>query len=61
MNRGDRIEAPLIRSNGGSKVLGWKDALQSILKAAEGSDASVKAVATARASNEDLAAFKRLI
>ena len=61
MNRGDRIEAPLHRSDGGSKVLGWKDALQSILKAAERSEGQVKAVASARASNEDLAAFKRLV
>ena len=61
MNRGDRIEMPLGRSNGGSKVLGWKDALQSILNAVATGTASVKAVASARASNEDLAAFKRLV
>ena len=61
MNRGDRIEVPLDRSNGGSSVLGWKDALKSILKAAEVSEGTVKALACSSASNEDLAAFKRLV
>ncbi len=61
INRGDRIEAPLLRDgNGGSKAVGWKDALGALLEAADGAG-SVKAVASPLASNEDLGLLKGLV
>jgi NADH-quinone oxidoreductase subunit G len=63
INHGDRLEAPLVRdSDGGRKAVGWKDALAHLLTRAEGlADKSVRAVASARASNEDLAALGELV
>jgi NADH-quinone oxidoreductase subunit G len=63
MNEGGRIEAPLVRgAQGSSRAAGWKDALGALLgrvKELEGS--KVKAVASARASNEDLGALAELV
>lgn len=60
LNQAGRIEAPLVRTGGTSRASGWKDALTAILaKAADG--ASVKAVASPFASNEDLGALHRLV
>ena len=64
INRGGRIEAPLTRDrDGGSKAaLGWKDALSALLERAETLEgASVRAVASPRASNEDLGALAELV
>lgn len=62
MNRGDRIEAPLARDGGTSRALGWKDALKGLLDRAASLDgASVKAVASAHASNEDLAGLAAFV
>ena len=63
INQGDRIEAPLVRDEaGGTKALGWKDALGSLLERAGSlSGASVKAVASPFASNEDLGALAALV
>jgi len=63
INRGGRIEAPLVREAGGSsRALGWKDALKAVLARAEGlSGRSVRAVASARVSNEDLGALAGLV
>lgn len=60
MNAQDRIEAPLVREAGSSRASGWKDALHAALTRADGAG-SVKAIATPYASNEDLAALRRLI
>ena len=63
MNEGDRIEAPLVRGvDGGSHAVGWRDALKALLARAEGvGQRSVRAVAWARASNEDLGALAELV
>ena len=61
INRGGRIEAPLVRDgNGGSKAVGWKEALGALLETAEGAG-PVKAVASASASNEDLGLLRGLV
>jgi NADH-quinone oxidoreductase subunit G len=63
MNEGDRIEAPLVRGAGGAtRALGWKEALHALLERARGvSNRSVRAVASARACNEDLGALAELV
>jgi predicted molibdopterin-dependent oxidoreductase YjgC len=61
INRGDRIEAPLVRDgNGGSQAVDWKPALGALLGKAEGAG-SVKAVASSSASNEDLGLLRALV
>jgi NADH-quinone oxidoreductase subunit G len=62
INEGDRVEAPLVRERGGSRAVGWKDALTGLLEMAKGaSNHSVRAVGWARASNEDLGALAQLV
>jgi len=63
MNHGDRLEAPLIREpEGARRAVGWKDALGELLGRADKlDDQSVRAVASARASNEDLGALAELV
>jgi len=63
INEGDRIEAPLMRDAGGStRATGWKDALEALLKrAGAAANRSVRAVASACASNEDLGALAELV
>jgi NADH-quinone oxidoreductase subunit G len=63
INEGDRIEAPLVRDGGGAtRATGWTDALTQLLDAAKGAtNRSVRAVAWARASNEDLGALAKLV
>lgn len=63
MNLGDRLEAPLLREEDGTRrAVGWKDALDELLGKAENlADTSVRAVASPRASNEDLGALAELV
>ncbi len=63
INDGNRLEAPLISEDGVSRrAVGWKDALGELLGRAEELEAaSVRAVASARASNEDLGALAELV
>ena len=62
MNAGDRIEAPLIRREGVATAVAWKDALTELLDRARSLGASsVKAIASAHASNEDLGALAALV
>lgn len=63
INRGGRIEAPLVRdADGASRAVGWKDALQALLARAAGLERrSVRAVASPLASNEDLGALAELV
>ncbi|MDH3207904.1 MAG: 2Fe-2S iron-sulfur cluster-binding protein [Gemmatimonadota bacterium] len=63
MNVGDRLEAPLVRGNEGTRTAkSWKDALADLLERASAlDDKSVRAVASARASNEDLGALAELV
>jgi len=60
INRGGRLEAPLVRSDDGSRAMGWGDALRALLEKAEGAGA-VKAVASPMSSNEDLGALQALV
>jgi NADH-quinone oxidoreductase subunit G len=61
MNRGDRMEAPLVKTEGSYTAMGWKDALAALVARAGESPGAVKAVASPSASNEDLAALKALV
>ena len=63
INEGDRLEAPLVRAaDGASHAVGWKDALTGLLERAERlENRSVRAVASPRASNEDLGALAELV
>ena len=62
MNAGGRIEAPLVRREGATTAVAWKDALATLVDRIRSLDgASVKAVASPHASNEDLAALKAFL
>jgi NADH-quinone oxidoreductase subunit G len=63
INRGGRIEAPLVRqADGSSRAVSWRDGLRGLLALAEGlRGRSVRAVASAHASNEDLGALAGLV
>ncbi len=62
INHGHRLEAPLVRGADGTKAMGWKDALRSLLDSSEGAAGKgVKAVASPYASNEDVGAFAALV
>jgi NADH-quinone oxidoreductase subunit G len=63
INEESRIEAPLVRgADGGSQAMGWKEALTRLLEKAQSvSNRSVRAVAWARSSNEDLGALAELV
>jgi NADH dehydrogenase/NADH:ubiquinone oxidoreductase subunit G len=58
MNRGDRLDAPRV----GAERQGWREALSAFLEKATALEgASVRAVASPSASNEDLAALRTLV
>jgi NADH-quinone oxidoreductase subunit G len=64
MNRGGRMEAPLVKGEGGGHTaMGWKQALTALVEKAGAlkGGAGVTAVASPRASNEDLAALRSLV
>ncbi|HZD05065.1 MAG TPA: 2Fe-2S iron-sulfur cluster-binding protein, partial [Longimicrobiales bacterium] len=64
MNRGDRVEVPLVRSASGTRAVGWREVLTGVLerlREAAGEGMSVRAVASAAASNEALGAFRELV
>jgi NADH-quinone oxidoreductase subunit G len=63
MNEGNRMEAPLVRDAGGSaRAVDWKEALGALLaRTGELEGRRVKAVVSARASNEDLGALAELV
>ena len=64
INRDDRVEVPLVRSEGESRAVGWGDAIAPLherLRAAVEQGAPVRAVASAFASNEDLGALNALV
>ncbi len=61
INRGDRLEAPLVRDGTQMKAMGWKEALSGLLQRLESADGPVKAVASPFSSNEDLGALKTLV
>jgi predicted molibdopterin-dependent oxidoreductase YjgC len=59
INRPDRIDAPWAREGTARRATGWKDALLGVL--ARLGEGSVRAVVSARLSNEDLAAARALV
>ncbi|HKJ03036.1 MAG TPA: 2Fe-2S iron-sulfur cluster-binding protein [Longimicrobiales bacterium] len=61
INHGHRLEAPLVREEGATTAMGWKDALGALLERAGGAGKTVKAVVSPFASNEDLGAFAALV
>ena len=63
MNRGDRVTVPLVRSGGSTRAVGWKEALSELVDRLGdgGGSREIRAVASAFASNEDLAALQALV
>ncbi len=61
MNRGDRIEAPLIRSDGDLKAVDWDEALNRVVGILRGASGKAVALVSAGASSEALVAAKRLL
>jgi NADH-quinone oxidoreductase subunit G len=60
MNRGDRIEAPLVREAGRHAAVDWDAALDRFAGLVRGATGSVVLLASARLSTESLAMLKRL-
>ncbi|MSR36618.1 MAG: 2Fe-2S iron-sulfur cluster binding domain-containing protein [Gemmatimonadetes bacterium] len=60
INRPDRTEVPIVLSERGSTATGWRDALGALLERL-GGGGGVKAVVSARLSNEDLGAVHALV
>ncbi len=60
MNRGDRIEAPLIRESGRHTATDWDTALDRLAALVKGAQGSVVILASAGASNESLGWVRRL-
>jgi len=62
MNRGDRIEAPLVREGRGqSRAMGWGDALRALLERLEDVSGGIRVVASPFAANEDLHGLRSLV
>ena len=61
MNRGDRIEAPLIRESGRHTATDWDTALDRLAALVKGAQGSVVILASAGASNESLGWVRRLV
>ncbi len=61
MNRGDRIEAPLVRRDGELKATDWDDALDRLLGILRGASGKAVALVSAGTSSEALALAKRLL
>src|SRR5437773_2478891 len=61
MNRGDRIEAPLVRKDGGLHATDWDEAFARVLSILRGASGKAVALVSAGASSEALAAAKRLL
>ncbi len=61
MNRGDRIEAPLIRRDGELKAVDWDEAIDRVAGILRGASGRAVALVSPGASSEALAAAKRLL
>ena len=62
LNRGDRLEAPVVNTEGRNKAMGWTPALEALKARMEAlSDRDVKAVVSPFWSNEDIGAVVRLV
>src|SRR5438552_3068146 len=61
MNRGDRIEAPLVKKDGGLHATDWDEAFARVLAILRGASGKAVALVSPGASSEALAATKRLL
>ena len=62
LNRGDRLEAPVVHAEGHNMAMGWTAALEALKARLDAlGKSSVKAVVSPFWSNEDLAAVSRLV
>jgi NADH-quinone oxidoreductase subunit G len=61
INRGDRLEAPVVRQEGRATAMGWSDALSALADRLEGVSGGVKAVVSPHWSNEDVGAVMALV
>ncbi|HVX89780.1 MAG TPA: 2Fe-2S iron-sulfur cluster-binding protein [Gemmatimonadales bacterium] len=61
MNRGDRVEAPLVRQDGKLVATDWLKGLEALAAAVKGASGPVVVLASGRASVESLAAVKHLV
>ena len=61
MNRGDRIEAPLVRRDGELKATDWDEAYAKVLAILRGASGKAVALVSAGASSEALAAARKLL
>ena len=62
LNRGDRLEAPVVRVEGGKKTMGWTAALEALKACIDTlGESSVMAVVSPFWPNEDLWAVSRLV
>ena len=62
LNRGDRLEAPVVLTEGGDSAMGWKAALEALKARIDAvAENSVKAIVSPFWSNEDLGAVSRLV
>lgn len=61
INRGDRMEEPLVQAGGTPSASSWSDALGGLVDQLRGASAPVMAVVSAQASNEDIAALTELV
>src|SRR5213593_1888954 len=61
MNRGDRIEAPLVKKDGGLHATDWDEAFARVLAILRGASGKAVALVSPGASSETLAAAKRLL
>ena len=60
MNRGDRVEAPLVRENGKLVATGWLKGFEALASLVKGANGAVVVLASGRASVESLALAKKL-
>ncbi|HLZ46097.1 MAG TPA: 2Fe-2S iron-sulfur cluster-binding protein [Gemmatimonadales bacterium] len=61
LNRGDRIEAPLVRRDGELKAVDWDEALERVVRILRGASGKAVALVSPGASSEALAAAKRVL
>ncbi len=62
INRADRLEAPLVRRGDKTVAMGWGDALSALAdRLGELEGVAVRAIASPRSSNEDLASLAALV
>ncbi len=61
INRGDRVEVPLVRTDGATRATGWREALRDLYERLGEVDGGVRAVVGPSLSNEDLGAVKAVV